>query len=367
MNKTTSIDEGRAAMARPSSPFLIALVALAAALALAPAARASGPPIPILTGTDPASPSTDLSPFVHGNSSGIIISKVSRLGFGPIAFGSETEGRTIALYLNQSCAGEPVNEGTALALDTVGIQVTVPPEQVTFISAEQFESGEGSGCSKSLKYEHVKELPPPTEEPVGGGGAPPGGGSGSGPALAPPPAPRLRVLPRLIANDNTPRVSGSAPGAALVKIYVDPSCSGAAVASGTAAQFASGLPVSVIDNVVVTFYGVSVGAGGARSRCSEPAYYVEDSLTPHTRITMAPASKTRRHTAVFRFTDINGSLPGTTFYCKVDRRRWKPCRSPLRLKHLHLRRYVVQVKATDVAGNVERKSAKRRFRVVPPA
>ena len=364
---TSSIDEGRAAMARPSSPFLIALLVLAAALALAPAAHAAGPPIPILTGTDPSSPSTDLSPFVHGNSSGIIISKVHPLGLGPIVFGSEAEGRTIALYLNQSCEGEPVSEDTALALDTVGIQVTVPAEQVTFISAEQFEGGEGSGCSKPLKYEHVKELPPPSEEPIGGGGNPPGGGPGQAPSGQAPAPPRLRVLPRLIANDNTPRVTGSAPGAAIVKIYVDPSCSGAPVASGTAAQFASGLPVTVIDNVVVNFYGVSIGAGGARSRCSEPAYYVEDSLTPHTRITMAPASKTRRRTAVFRFTDVNGSLPGTAFFCKIDRGRWKPCRSPLRLKHLRLRRYLVQVKATDVAGNVERRPAKRRFRVVPPA
>jgi hypothetical protein len=362
MTKTTSsIDEGRAATARPSLRFLVVLTILAAGLAFSSPARAAGTPIPILTGTDPASPSTDLSPFVHGNSSGSI-PKVRRFGFAPISFGAETDGRTIALYLNQFCEGKPAKEGTALALDTVGIQVTVPPERVTFISAKQFEGGEPSGCSEPLEYEHVKELPPPAEGPVGGTENPPV--VGSGPAPAPP---RLRVLPRLIANDNTPLVTGSAPGAAAVKIYVDPNCSGAPVAGGTAAQFAAGLPVAVIDNVVVTFYGVSIGAGGARSSCSEPAYYVEDSLTPHTRITMAPASKTRRRTAVFRFTDANGFLPGTKFFCKVDRGRWKQCRSPLRLEHLHLRRYVVQVKATDVAGNVERKPAKRRFRVVPPA
>jgi hypothetical protein len=344
---------------------MAAVLALGIALSLAARADAAPPPVPILTGTDPGSPSTDLSPFVHGNSTGIIISKARPLLLGPIAFGTESEERTIALFLNSNCEGTPAAEGSALALDTVGIQVTVPAEQVSFISAEQSDVNGTSGCSKALKYEHVKELPPPTEEPPVGGGEGPGGGVGGGGQA--PPAPHLRVLPRLIANDNTPRLTGSAPGAVAVKIYVDPSCSGAPVAGGTAAQFAAGLPVQVVDNVIVTFYGVSVGSGGARSSCSEPAYYVEDSLTPHTRITMAPASKTRRRTAVIRFTDVNGYLPGTDFYCKVDRGHWKRCRSPLRLKHLHLRRYVVQVKATDLAGNVERRPAKRRFRVVPPA
>src|SRR4051794_29844316 len=325
-----NVDEGRATAARPSLRLIAVLAALGTGLFLAPAADAAVPPTPVLVGTDPPSPSADLSPFVHSNS--IIISKARGLGLAPVAF--SPEGDTIALYLNPSCEGEPASEGTALDLDTVGIQVTVPPERVTFISAKQFEGGEPSGCSKPLEYEHVKELPQPT------------GASAGGVGQAPAP-PRLRVLPRPIANDNTPRVTGSAPGAAAVRVYVNPSCSGAAVASGTAAQFAAGLPVQVLDNVAVTFYGVSVGAGGARSRCSAPAYYVEDSLRPHTRITMAPASRTRRRTAVIRFTDVNGYVPGTIFLCKVDRRRWKPCRSPLRLKHLRLRRYVVQVKATD--------------------
>jgi len=149
-----------------------------------------------------------------------------------------------------------------------------------------------------------------------------------------------------------------------VEIFTDPGCEGAPIARGSAAQLAAGIQVQVADNVFVAFYGVSVGPGGRESRCSAPAYYVEDSLAPHTRITMGPASKTRRHKAIFRFTDTNGNMPGTSFFCKVDKSKWRKCSSPLHLRHLHRRRYVVRVKATDLAGNVERKPAKRRFKVI---
>jgi hypothetical protein len=159
-------------------------------------------------------------------------------------------------------------------------------------------------------------------------------------------------------------VTGSAPGAASVRIFTTPDCSGAPVARGSAAQLEAGLNVQVADNVTVAFYGASVGSGGALSKCSTAVFYVEDSTAPHTVITMGPGSKTRKHTAVFRFTDTTGAAAGTAFFCKVDKGKWKTCSSPLRLRRLHLRRYVLQVKATDPAGNSEAKPARRRFKVV---
>ena len=365
MNRpSASASEGRASMARPSLRSLPFLLVVLAQLVAVQAAQAI-PPIPVLTGTDPASPSTDVSPFVHGSSTGVISSALPGPRLSAVGLSSELEGRTIALYANQACEGAPVSEGSAEALDTTGIQITVVAEQVTYISANQSDTTGASNCSNALMYEQVKELPPPQEPPSG-----PAGTSGSPPAAGnqtPPAAPRLRTVPGGVANDNTPLVTGTAPGAASVRIFADPSCDGAPVASGSASQFAAGIPVRVADNVVLAFYGISVGPGGAKSRCSDPAYYVEDSMAPHTRITMGPASRTRSRTAIFRFTDVNGNLPGTTFFCKVDRRRWKSCSSPLRLRGLRQRRYLVEVKATDLAGNVERKPAKRRFRVVPPA
>ena len=151
-----------------------------------------------------------------------------------------------------------------------------------------------------------------------------------------------------------------------MRIFTKEDCSGSPVAKGSVAQFEAGLEVQVADNAIVAFYGVSVGPGGAQSRCSAPAYYVEDSLTPHTRITMGPASKTRKRNAVFRFADTTGDAPGTTFFCKFDSRKWKQCSSPLNLKRLPRKRHVLKVKAVDPAGNAETKPAKRRFKVVPP-
>jgi hypothetical protein len=338
------------------------------ALFAAPTARAT-PPTPILTGTDPGSPGIDLSPFVHGSSTGVIISSLPSPRLSAVRLDSETEGRTIAVYAEELCAGPIVKEGTADQLDSTGIQITVKPEAKTLISVKQTDSSGTSGCSNSIAYEHVKELPPTEEHPAESGqpSVPPSSPETTpAPASsAPPKPPRLRTVPGGVANDNAPLVTGSAPGAASVRIFTTSDCSGAPVAKGSGAQFAEGLEVQVGDNEAVAFYGVSVGAGGGQSRCSEPVYYVEDSTIPHTRITMGPASKTRKRSAVFRFMDTTGNAPGTVFFCRVDRGRWKPCISPLHLRRLPLKRHLMQVKAIDPAGNTEPEGAKRRFKVVP--
>jgi hypothetical protein len=113
----------------------------------------------------------------------------------------------------------------------------------------------------------------------------------------------------------------------------------------------------------VVFSAVAVSDGG-QSSCSNSVQYVEDSTPPHSRITMAPAAKTRHRTVVFRFTDTTGDPAGTAFFCKVDKRKWRLCSSPLRLQGLHLAKHTVEVKATDPAGNAETRPAKRSFKVV---
>jgi hypothetical protein len=173
------------------------------------------------------------------------------------------------------------------------------------------------------------------------------------------------MLPSERANDLTPSVAGSAPGASSVTIYPSANCSGSPVAKGTPAQLAGGFQVSVPKNAATTFSAVSIGA--QHSACSDPVTYTEDSLAPRTRITMGPGVKTRKRKAVFRFTDITEDPPGTTFKCKVDKARWKPCASPFRMKHLKLGHHALKIRATDSAGNRERHPVNRRFIVVPPA
>lgn len=379
MNKPSKTGEGRAGLARPSLLFLLALALLALGAAAAPVAQAVTPPIPALTPTNPSS--TEFSPALvtnplilgEGEPSGGHTSKLDRTALvfggprGPVGFATKHPEYEIKIFANDpSCTTTAVGEGLASALENPGIQVSVAQDSITTFYARQFDPADPSNpsnCSEGRTYwEGAVAVTPPSEGTPGGGsstGPPAGGGS------ARPDPPHLRTIPGGSANDNTPLVTGAAPRASTVRVFASADCSGPVVAKGPAGQFADpGLAVRVVDNVAVVFSAVSASAAG-QSDCSPPVLYVEDSLTPHTRITMGPASKTAKHKAIFRFVDTTGDAPGTIFLCKVDKRKWKRCSSPLRLKRLRSKRYLVQVKATDPAGNVERKAAKRKFRVVP--
>lgn len=296
----------------------------------------SAPDEPILTTASPPSPANENAPHL---------------------FGEADPEATIAIYANAGCTGAVLATGSGAQLGASGIQVSVTDNSKTTFSALATLAGFVSDCSGPLAYTEI--TPPPTPGSGGSGG----GGVGPGTPVAPPAAPRLRTVPGGSANDNTPLLTGSAPGAATVRIYASESCDGPLVAKGSADELAAGLPVRVVDNDTIVFTAVSV-AGAAVSKCSDPVVYVEDSLTPHTRITMGPAAKTAKRKAVIRFTDTTGSSPGTTFLCKVDSKKWKQCSSPLRLRKLRPRRYTVRVKAVDPAGNVEIKGARRGFRVI---
>jgi subtilisin family serine protease len=72
----------------------------------------------------------------------------------------------------------------------------------------------------------------------------------------------------------------------------------------------------------------------------------------------------KKHTAkvTFKGTDPGHSSKGLRFKCKLDKKRFKSCRSPKLYKHLRHGKHTVQVKAIDKAGNVSR-PAKRKFKV----
>jgi hypothetical protein len=306
--------------------------------------QVNGPPsAPVFGAVTPASPAADNFPRLIGSADG---------------------ESTVTIYSTADCSGQSLASGSSAAFANPGIQVPVADNSTTTFFATAAWGGFSSPCStSSISYQEVTAAAPPTSSPPSTPAPSPGSGPQSN--SGPPVPPHLRTNPAGRANDNTPMISGSAPGAASVKIFTNASCDGMPVVKGSAAQLASGLEVQVVDNVTVAFSGISVGPGGGQSRCSAPVYYVEDSTIPHTRITMGPASKTRKHSAVFRFTDTTEDAPGTTFLCKVDRAKWKQCSSPLHLRRLHVRRYVLKVKATDLAGNVETRPATRRFKVIP--
>ena len=146
-------------------------------------------------------------------------------------------------------------------------------------------------------------------------------------------APRLRTSPGRHANDNTPLVTGRAPGAARVQIYVDADC------SRRACRLGPGLAVrgrlrrpGRRQHVDHSFYGVSIDAGGERSGCSAPGRLRRGLDRRRTR--GSPWAR-RRRPASGRGLPLHRhhrDPPGTTFLCKLDRRRWRPARRRCELR-----------------------------------
>jgi hypothetical protein len=373
--------EGRAIAARPSLCLLAVLAAFAATSIFSAAASAATNGQLVLSKTNPPSspsaPAESTTPRIQGGESGIIISVLGPRALRPVRTAAWGEtANTVEIFTDSKCEGTPVATGTLGELKGEGIQVTVEQDSITTFYASQTEA-EGpfdtSPCSTPglTYYEGDVAVEPPDEEepPPGGGGEEPpaGGGSGGngGPGVSPaaPVAPRIRLQPGGRSNLNTPQIVGSAAGAERVRIFASERCGGSPVLDVAGGDLAAGVSVRVSDNSETVFSALSV-AGGAKSECSQPVTYVEDSTAPRTRITMAPGAKTRRRKAVFRFADVSGDPTGTSFECKLDRRRWRACHSPFKVKHLGFRRHTLKVRGADAAGNFESKAVRRSFRVV---
>lgn len=379
MPKPRASSEGRARTARPSLCLLGVLATLSVA-ALAPAvAQAEKLETLVLTETSPkttsSQPAGSTEPKVIGRGDGVI---TTGIGFGrprTSAIASVLDpNNEVAIYTNAGCTGTPVATGTVGVLEGAGIPVEVSPDSPTTFYATESDPAhilETSDCSTpGLTYWHSSTAPPMGSEPPAGeppAGEPPASQppavDGNHPAAAAPLPPRLRTQPGGPANDNTPRVVGAAPGADSVKIFGNSSCSGAPLAKVSAGELAAGVELRVPDNSSTDFTGLSVG-NGKQSFCSPPATYIEDSTPPRTRITMGPGAKTRHRKVVFRFADMAGDPLGASFACKVDRGKWKACRSPFKLRHLSYRRHTLRVRGTDLIGNAEAKAAKRSFKVI---
>jgi hypothetical protein len=304
----------------------------------------SAPAAPSFSGVTPASGADENFPRLQGN---------------------VDPGAIVYIFDTAECNGSPSGSGTAAEFAGAGIEVSVPDNSTSTFFAMATLAGIPSGCSvTSVTYQEVT--------PVGGGGESGSGssGGGSGGATAPPsngaakpPAPRLRTIPGNIANNAMPTVVGSAPQAAKVLIFTSLDCSGGALWSGPASEFVAGVQVTMTPNTTAVFSARSVDSDGDRSACSEPVAYTDDSIAPRTRITLGPGVKTVRRTVVFRFADITEG-PQTHFLCKVDRKPWKECNAPLKLKHLGHRKHVLKVKAYDAAGNREKRPVQRSFKVI---
>lgn len=232
-------------------------------------------------------------------------------------------------------------------------------------------------------------------------------------ALLAPPAPILEATdPESPGASTEPRVLGSESVAeASIKLYRTADCSGEPAATGSSAGLESpGIDVSVAPGSSTAFRATAE-AEGFISECSEPLTYEQldpepegsggggsggsgsgggssgsgsgsgstpfpgfgsiptkprganGHVIPVTRITFAPVFKTRIPDPVFRFTDATGQA-GTRFVCRVDRRAWKRCSSPKRLKGLKRGKHLFEVKGINAVGEAEPKPTRRAFKLV---
>jgi hypothetical protein len=84
-----------------------------------------------------------------------------------------------------------------------------------------------------------------------------------------------------------------------------------------------------------------------------------DVTPPVTSLRRAQINQANRK-ATFRFAS---GEPGSTFSCKLDKRKLRPCTSPKTYKKLAPGRHVFHVKARDRAGNLDSTPAVKRFRI----
>ena len=75
------------------------------------------------------------------------------------------------------------------------------------------------------------------------------------------------------------------------------------------------------------------------------------------RVRVAPGNP-----RVFVF-ELRSNETGGTFRCKLDKRKWRACRSPFRVRGLDLGRHTLKARAIDPSGNVDKSPAVARFTV----
>lgn len=81
---------------------------------------------------------------------------------------------------------------------------------------------------------------------------------------------------------------------------------------------------------------------------------------PQTTLTHRPPRRTRDRTPTFSFSSEGRQ---TTFQCKLDRLRFRSCRSPFTAPRLTLGRHVFQVRARERSGVLDSSPARWAFRV----
>ena len=233
---------------------------------------------PASLATTPPSPSDNQSPVIHGTSE---------------------HNSTVFLFANGSCT--PLAAGTASnsAFASPGIAGGGPfaPNTATPFSANATYGTATSNCSSPFTYQVRPALPTLTSTNPASG-----------------------------ANNNNPKIIGTATPSSTVNLYTTSDCSGTLAGTGSGTTFGTpGIPVTVADNSATTFYAQATGVGGTSDCTSTGLTYneVTPPATPTLTSTNPPSGSNNNNPKVigtadaastvnlYTTSDCSGTLAGT--------------------------------------------------------
>jgi hypothetical protein len=138
-----------------------------------------------------------------------------------------------------------------------------------------------------------------------------------------------------------------APGCATLLEFTDDR-------NNSAQDFSTVFPAPRPNSVAPTEHACTSGGGGGDQGGG-------GGNAPQTFLKHKPSHRTHDRTPTFRFA---AGEPGATFQCKLDRGRFRACRSPFTTKRLRLGRHTFAVRARDDSGQLDPTPASYSFKVV---
>lgn len=194
------------------------------------------PPVPVLTGFTPASPSNNNT---H-----------------PVLAGTTEAGATVKLFLGPSCQGTPLSTVTAATDGSFSSTFSLASNTtVTFTATATDAANNVSACSPGITYQHD--------------------------SLAPSPPILTGFTPVSPSNNTQPLLSGTTEANATVRLFAGAACQGTPLATLTAAANGTfSRQVTVAANTHTFFSTTATDAAGNTSACSNAPLYRHDSVAP---------------------------------------------------------------------------------------
>jgi glucose/arabinose dehydrogenase len=235
-----------------------------------------GPPAaPTIAGVSPSSPASDNNPVVKGT------------------VGTDFPA-AVKIFKSANCSGAAAATATPAQFTGSGVAVPVSSDATVSLSAATTNAAGSSSCSNAVSYTEDSTAPvAPTVTATS------------------PPSP---------ANANAPLVKGSAESGSVVQLFKSSSCSGSAVATGSASELATGLTATVADDSSTSFTARATDAAGNASVCSSALVYVEDSTPPAapTIVSTSPRSPANDNNPEVKGTVGSGSPVGIKLYASSN-------------------------------------------------